>query len=174
MLPNFNFNDFNFSEKEFLEREVRILFDKGDKLAFQKATQGHFKGYPKCSYMLACCYVDGIGVGINNSEANKLFDACYEGLVLEANNDNDAISMGFLGEYYKYGLGSYQVDLKKAIYWYERAANEGIAECKFFLGEMYLDKNNPFYDRDLAYKWFQRASSQGLEEATKIVKNWKK
>ena len=64
--------------------------------------------------------------------------------------------------------------MEEAIYWYEKAANEGIAECKYFLGEIYRDKNFPFYDLEESYKWFHKAASQGLGEAKEIIKNWKK
>ena len=160
-------------EKEYAEKEARILFDKQDPKAFMVASRGHFQGYPKCTYMLGCCYYDGVGVKVNMEEAKKLFDMCYDGLVKEA-NENDAVSMGFLGEYNRYGLGNKPVNMEEAIYWYEKAANEGIAECKYFLGEIYRDKNLPFYDLEESYKWFHKAASQGLGEAKEIIKNWKK
>lgn len=160
------------NEKEFVEKEARILFDKNDKKAFMAASKGHFLGYPKCTYMLACCYTDGVGAKINLIEAKKLFDQCHDGLVIEA-EQNDAVSMGFLGEYYRYGLGNIEPSLEQAIYWYEKAANEGIAECKFFLGEIYNDQKNSFYNKDLAYHWFKKAASQGLDIAKNMVKNWK-
>lgn len=159
-------------EKEYAEKEARILFDQNDAKAFAAASKGHFMGYPKCTYMLGCCYVDGIGVMKNMTEAKKLFDSCYDGLVAEANL-NDAVSMGFLGEYFRYGLGNKGVSLEDAIYWYEKAANEGICECKYFLGELYNDPKNSFYDHDKAYNWFFRAAQQGLEQAKFIIKHWK-
>lgn len=160
-------------EKENVEKESRILFDKNDNKAFMVASNGHLLGYPKCTYILGCCYTDGVGTKINLVKARELFISCFDGLVEEA-KENDAVSMGFLGEYYRYGLGTKKASLEEAVKWYTLAANEGIAECKFFLGMLYDDKKNSFYDHEKAYEWYLKAASQGLNEAVTVIKNWKK
>ncbi len=156
-------------EKEYMEKEARILYDKNDVKAFQAAVKGRNHGHAKCTYILAACYLDGLGVKKDEEYANKLFDESFDGLMVEA-LENDAVSQGFIGEFYRYGIGTKTIDLLKAIEWYTKAANEGIAECKFFLGELYGDKHNSFYNSKESLKWYDKAARQGLPIAIEYMK----
>ncbi len=58
-------------------------------------------------------------------------------------------------------LAHEQGDFKKAILWYEKAANEGDAEAMSNLGTLLIQQERP----DEAREWFQRAADAGVTAA---------
>jgi TPR repeat protein len=66
-----------------------------------------------------------------------------------------------LGELYQSGQGV-DLDLQKALYWYEQAAAAGLAEAHLNIGVMYLEGLGVEIDVDAAFRGFQFAADQDL------------
>lgn len=67
-----------------------------------------------------------------------------------------------VGHEYQYG---YPQDDSTAIMWYRKAADKGLAEAQFDLGDMYWLGNGVAKDYSEAIAWYRKAGEQGLEEA---------
>jgi TPR repeat protein len=65
-----------------------------------------------------------------------------------------------------YGDGeSIQQDYGQAALWYRRAAEQGIAQAQYNLGEMYKKGMGVAQDYSQAAKWYRRAAEQGDADA---------
>lgn len=73
----------------------------------------------------------------------------------------DAQAQFELGLQYEKGDGVNK-DLKKAIYWYQKAADQGQAEAQNNLGVLYLKGEGVPQNSQQAMHWFKKASEQGL------------
>ena len=65
-------------------------------------------------------------------------------------------------------------DEQKALYWYEKAANQGHKEAQYQCGVLYNEKYLEFGDlhaRDKAIEWYKKAAAQGHENANMILKS---
>ncbi|WP_419591592.1 tetratricopeptide repeat protein, partial [Thiolapillus sp.] len=69
-----------------------------------------------------------------------------------------------LGVMYAEGQGVRQ-DLKEAVKWYRRAAEQGYALAQYNLGLMYANGRGVRQDFKEAVKWYQKAAEQGLPKA---------
>ena len=69
-----------------------------------------------------------------------------------------------LGMLYQNGLGV-EKDIKVAIYWLEKAAEQGLKEAENYLGHLYLDGKAVEKDADKAEKWLLLAAKHGEREA---------
>ncbi len=58
----------------------------------------------------------------------------------------------------RYGV---EQDYKKAIEWYEKAANQGHAKAQFILGDMYSSGQGVRQDYKKAAEWYEKAATQG-------------
>ena len=73
----------------------------------------------------------------------------------------DADAQFNLGVMYYQGLGVEQ-DLKEAVKWYQKAADQGdVAMAQFNLGVMYEKGKGVEQDFKEAVKWYQKAADQG-------------
>jgi hypothetical protein len=52
-------------------------------------------------------------------------------------------------------------DFAKAAEFYRRAADLGVAEAAFYLGNLYRDGRGVTRDREAAYRWYRKAAEQG-------------
>jgi TPR repeat protein len=59
-----------------------------------------------------------------------------------------------------------QKDSKKALEWYQKAAEKGDADTLFFLGIMYDEGRGVQKNKIQAYKWFNIAYKKGNSEAS--------
>jgi len=73
-------------------------------------------------------------------------------------------SQAFLGSLYASGDGVPR-DLKKALYWQEKAAEKGQAMAQFNLAVMYSRGMGTEQNLSAAARWFQAAADQGIPEA---------
>jgi TPR repeat protein len=55
-------------------------------------------------------------------------------------------------------------DDKQAVYWYQKAADQGYAEAQSILGVMYANGKGVLKDDKQAVYWYQKAADQGLAE----------
>lgn len=98
----------------------------------------------------------------HNEEAIKLYE--------KAGLYNHPSGYKTLGDIYKDGLGGVQRDIKKAVKYYERGAEDGIGECAFALGILYRDGTNGLSrDYGLTYKWIREAALLGIGNAQKAL-----
>jgi hypothetical protein len=69
---------------------------------------------------------------------------------------------------YEQGDGIKQ-DLKEALKWYRKAADQGFDQAQFRLGLMYYNGRGVKQNRTEAFKWIVKAAEQGLDEALKTL-----
>ena len=75
-------------------------------------------------------------------------------------------------EQYKIGLTAYKKhDYAKALYWYKKSADQGLAEAQNSLGDMYSQVAMPGvpHDNGKAADWYRKAAEQGYAEAQKSL-----
>ena len=70
--------------------------------------------------------------------------------------------------YYK-GTGVTK-DYKQAVYWYSKAAEQGLAEAQYNLGLCYYEGKGVPQDYKQAVYWLSKAAEQGLAEAQESLK----
>ena len=102
-------------------------------------------------------YLDGKGV---DQDARKA-----EELLLAAHQEGAKMSKLILGRLYYNGLRGVGRDFKKARRYYEMAAEDGIAEANFYLGEMYAEGRGVEYDFQQAAVYYRAAARSGHAEA---------
>lgn len=67
-----------------------------------------------------------------------------------------------LAEKYMEGCGIFNLkNYKKALIWYQAAAEQGHAKAQVRLGEMFFNGKGVPIDCDQAYKWYKAAADQG-------------
>ncbi len=71
----------------------------------------------------------------------------------------DPISQNNLGTYYLNGVGV-DKDYEKAIYWYQQAAGQELADAQYNIGICYLNGFGVGTDYEQAAYWFQKAADQ--------------
>ncbi|HIA51142.1 MAG TPA: sel1 repeat family protein [Candidatus Melainabacteria bacterium] len=69
-----------------------------------------------------------------------------------------------LGMLYQAGLGV-EKDMKTALYWLEKAAEQGLREAESYLGHLYLEGRVVEKDLDKAEHWLLKAAQHGEREA---------
>ena len=69
-----------------------------------------------------------------------------------------------LGTAYREGYGVTR-DYQKALYWYQKAANQGASQAQAGLGDMFLRGQGVPQDDTKARYWLQRAADQGHAQA---------
>lgn len=87
-----------------------------------------------------------------------------EGLVARA-NAGDAWSQLNLGAAYDHGLAGFPLDPVRAVAWYRRAAESGLAEAQFNLAHCLVTGNGIRRNDREALTWMLRAAEQGLASA---------
>ena len=65
---------------------------------------------------------------------------------------------------YDHGHGV-DVDYKKAIEWYKKAAEQGLASAQFNLGNMYYHGQGVDMNYKKAIEWYEKAAKQGHAKA---------
>ena len=62
-------------------------------------------------------------------------------------------------------------DDRKALRWFRKAAEHGLARAQNNLGRMYAEGQGVLEDYVKAYAWFNVAAAQG-DKAASLLKNW--
>ena len=100
--------------------------------------------------------------------------------MINAAKTGDADSQFALAESYIQGLKGFSVDYKKAYYWMEKAANQGIPEAQILVGTMYSLGRGAVKNKETANYWFKKAKNQGsgigksLAEGDLVIKDQQK
>ena len=74
-----------------------------------------------------------------------------------------------MGAFYYEGEGVSQ-DYKQAVYWWEKAAEQGYAVAQCCLGMCYEDGNGVNKDYKKAVSLYKQAAAQGHEDAIYVLK----
>ena len=140
---------------QIYERQARLpSIDDDTRRKYQTTAalwyaNGARQGDSESAYKLADFYREGFGVPQDIREAvrllNKLVEVGYEPAKLK------------LAEYLERGEGGLKADPRRALSWYETAANQGDARAMFETGRMYYDGIGTDKDLIEGYKWFALA-----------------
>lgn len=110
------------------------------------------EGIAECQTALGSCYIEGIGVAVNEKEAFQWFRKAAE------QGDCDAQNM--LGRCYEEGWGTTKDDIK-AFTLYKKAAEQGNDAAQNNLGKCYHDGIGTVIDYTKAFEWLEKAANQG-------------
>ena len=112
-------------------------------------------------------YANGYGVKKDIEKAISYFEQereLYEHTAKEGFADSQYI-LGFLYEHEK----SAKNNLKEAIYWYEKAAEQNHPEALCALGILYLSGKNIMPNLEKAHYWLEKAANQDNAEAQSVL-----
>ena len=76
----------------------------------------------------------------------------------------EVISQYFMGTFYDFGYYVEQ-DFEKALYWYEKSANQGDEDALFMMGQIYFEPGK-FHDLEKSTNILQELSQNGYEKAS--------
>lgn len=63
-------------------------------------------------------------------------------------------------------------DLKKALFWYIKAADHGNSEAQFKLGVIYTNGEGVTANTEEAHRWFKRAAENGHPVAKQLIRKF--
>lgn len=108
--------------------------------------------------------IDNVVKSKDNNEKIKYFNA----LLVEAESNNP-IAQNLLGVVFENGYLNQNKDIKKSIYWYEKAIknNNGVAENN--MGSLYAHGNGVKQDYEKAYNYYKSAMSKNVPEAINSI-----
>jgi len=75
-----------------------------------------------------------------------------------------------LGIDYEHGYNGKEKDLKMAVHWYTKAAEQGLAKAQYKLGLNYGTGQGVPRDVEKAKYWYTKAAEQGHEDAQSLLK----
>ena len=90
----------------------------------------------------------------------ELYDDAFKIFEKLATEYNYEKAYNKMGECLYYGKGVPR-DYKKALYWYEKAANSGDADAQYNLGNMYYNGDGTPQDYEKAFYWYEKAANSG-------------
>lgn len=108
--------------------------------------------------------IDNVVKSKDNNEKIKYFNA----LLVKAEN-NDPVAQNLVGVVFENGYLNQNKDIKKSIYWYEKAIknNNGVAENN--MGSLYAHGNGVKQDYEKAYSYYKGAMSKNVPEAINSI-----
>jgi TPR repeat protein len=148
---------------------------------FQKAAD---QGYAEAQFMLGLFFENGLGVGKDKDQARVWYqkaadqgneDAKAALRQLDGGIDPEITPTAARERYemafnYQNGYGGLHPDLKHALYWYRKAADQGYANAQYALGQSYEVGRGVERDPAQAQAWYQKAADQGFERAKNALK----
>ena len=128
------------------------------------------QGQAMAQFSLGACYLQGIGgLPKDEKEAERLFKQSIPG-VRELAEKGNMYAQTMLGGAYLQGIGGLPKDEKLAVFWYRKAADQGLKEAQFALGVCYANGLGLPKDLEQAVKWYRKAADQGDEDAKQALK----
>lgn len=132
------------------------------------------QGNAEAMYMLGECYYSETSFPIggeldekSKENYNKAFDSFVNAVIL--GNTAAKYRMGYC---YEYGKGTKE-DIKEAVIWYRRAAQDGYAKAQNKLGDCYMNGRGVTSKNYIeALKWYKKAAEQGDEDAQLTLGNY--
>lgn len=138
----------------------------GGVVADEETAFGYFQqavetGHPFAHFMLGLCFWQGDGTEQDKTEALKHFQLSADAGV--------PMGMHFLGECHAEGIGGVEVDLEKAVEWYQKGAELGDPGCLAELGDCLEFGNGIDANPQLALECYQGAFEMGLEAVGEAI-----
>jgi len=108
--------------------------------------------------------IDNVVTSKDNNEKIKYFNA----LLVKAEN-NDPVAQNLVGVVFENGYFNQEKDVKKAIYWYNKAIdnNNGLAENN--MGSLYAHGNGVKQDYKKAYEYYESAMKKNIPESINSI-----
>lgn len=106
---------------------------------------------------LASCYADGMGVTSDRQKALMWFEKAATQGSLEA--------IFNLGKGYLMGHTVFEKDVPLGFLYMKEAAEKGLAEAQYWMGQLYNDGIGCESDTDESLKWLEKAAQQGHMKA---------
>ncbi|MCO6498607.1 MAG: sel1 repeat family protein [Chitinophagaceae bacterium] len=114
--------------------------------------KAHQNGYDFAAYLLGNLYYKELN---KPAEGMKLLEEYYQ----NHGNHYDFSTMG-----YRYAYEDERIrNLGKAVYWYQKAYENGETDKLIQIGKLYLNGDKGFRDLDKAEYYFNRAKNEGLD-----------
>jgi TPR repeat protein len=136
------------------ELGCRCSKDNYQTSAFEWFKKAADLGHTQAQFRAAECYHNGKGIKLNLEQAEKYY--------LLAAENNDSSSQISLAELYEKGHGiSIKKDKNKSLFWYEKAAAQGLLKAQLYLAEYYVGENK----QEQGLYWYEKAATQDSEKA---------
>ena len=114
------------------------------------------EGNPKAEMIVGLKYIDGDGVGVDESQAAKWLERAAE--------SGEAVAQYRLGTLYERGRGV-PADPALALHWYQLAASAGNRKAMHNLAVAYAQGSGTPKDFAEAARWFSKAANLGLADS---------
>ncbi|WP_175282124.1 tetratricopeptide repeat protein [Candidatus Odyssella thessalonicensis] len=132
------------------------------KEAIRWFTKAADQGHAKALYELGGYYYSGESLEYDAEKGFKLIE--------KAAQKNYVVAQITLGDYYLLGGSDYvDIDLKKAVFWYKKAAAQGDCDAQFKLAECYTKGTGTRKNKNQAFQLYREAAEQGHLEAQYTV-----
>ncbi len=141
--------------EERYELGQRALKEKEYTIAYKLFYLSADEGYMPAQDRLAYCYINGYGVAADVEEGRRLLEAAHA--------KGCSFATLYLGDCYRDGI--FERDYARAMEYYRRAAESGNAQAQYTLANCYFEGDIVECNIPLAGKWYEKAGSQGYEEA---------
>ena len=156
--------------------------DKQAALAwFQRSAD---QGFPEAIFYLGVMYLTGDGVVQDTARGLRLFEEsatlgyadaeCTLGLFYSADkplradqeledafSSTESVSVHLI----RTDERLLPIDLERSFFWFRRAADQGVPDAQYAIGQAYQSGEGVETDLALAFQWFLRAAKQGVPEA---------
>ncbi len=121
------------------------------------------KGYGKAYFPLASMYLGGQGISKNIKKAHYYGRLAFDWCFVNQGLDDPEIWRD-LGTMYGKGCGV-ERSYRQTVFWYRKAAEQGIENAQLLLGMMYDAGRGVEQDDELAVFWYRKAAEQGNARA---------
>ncbi|KAG0229820.1 hypothetical protein BGW42_001346 [Actinomortierella wolfii] len=115
------------------------------------------QGHSEAQFRLGMLFMEG-GGGVEQSDAKAL--ACFRESALQEQPE----AQYHLATMYQTGLGTKR-NVERAVFWYEKAANNGALLAQLRLAGMYYDGRGVEQNHKKAVYWYGKAAVQGVADA---------
>lgn len=133
------------------------------------------ESYNAKDYTSALPFFSHAAYGFDNKEAMKMLGTMYlygqgadvdvQQAILWYKRAGDAEALYRLGQIYCEGAVGLDKDVKEAIQYFTKAAEEGYADAEFAIGKMYQQGNGVAIDDMEAFNWLFKAANNGHADA---------
>lgn len=132
---------------------VEDLIDQNVKKAIELFEKTANKGNAHAMYKLGLAYGNGNGVAVDKQKARN-----YYRMAAEKGDVNAQIQYGYI-------LETEDFNMKEALKWYQKSADQGNMIAQYNLGQMYRSGNGVEVDYEKALKYYKKAADQGYADA---------
>ncbi|GBB92301.1 hypothetical protein RclHR1_00020004 [Rhizophagus clarus] len=131
--------------------------DNNEVKAFECYKESADKGFSESQFQIGMCYFKGIGTEIDKTKA-------IENIKESAEKRESGCAQNYLGELYELGR-DVNKDLKQAVYWYRKAAENGCTVAEYNLGKCYENGNGVEKDERKAFEYYRKSADHEYSHA---------